>query len=289
MNLSTPYESVMPKRPTLEQRIRKLARRYREQQRREAKAKRHQPVERRTIFWASALGLMVLVQFAVCRVSASAFETANQDYAMGRFAEAARGFEQVIVERGYSAPVLFNLGNAWLKAGQPGRAILNYERALRLSPEAAAIRANLNMARQKAGVAVSEIPFREKVARVSSFDTLAWAIVWATVWLFAVFLASRLLPSFPRVLGRSIAIVAVLGAVVAGAGMLVQWPERNRAVVLETNAPAHIAPAEAAGVVFHLPAGETVNATKSHHGYTLVRLRDGRSGWVKSAAVERVI
>ena len=290
MNFSTTYECVMPKRLTLEQRIRKMARRYRGQQRREAeKAKKNQTVPRRTLFWASAVGLMVMLQCTVCRGSDSTFEAANANYEAGRFAEAAQGFETVIVEHGYSAPVLFNLGNAWMKAGQPGRAILNYERALRLAPDDAAIRANLNLARQKAGVAVNENPFREEVARVSSFDTLAWAIVWATVWLFAVVLASRLLPSFPRGLGRSIAVVAALGIVAAAVGMLAQWPDRNRAVVLEPNAAAHIAPAEAAGVMFNLPAGETVSALKSHNGFTMIRLRDGRSGWVKSAAVERVI
>ncbi|HEX5220014.1 MAG TPA: hypothetical protein VFZ59_10650, partial [Verrucomicrobiae bacterium] len=131
-------------------------------------------------------------------------------------------------------------------------------------------------------------PFREKVARVSSFDTLAWAIVWAAVLLFAVVVTSRLLPAFPRGLARGVVSMAVLGVGVAGAGIAVQWPDRNRAVVLETNVTGHIAPADAAGVLFNLPEGETVRAVKSHNSYTLIRLRDGRSGWVKSSAVERV-
>jgi len=289
MNFSTPYDCAMPKRLTLEQRIRKLARRYRAQQRRQAeKATRDRAPQRRPASWASTVGSVVLVQFAASVAMGSTFETANENYAVGRFADAAHGFEQVIVERGYSAPVLFNLGNAWLKAGETGRAILNYERALRLAPNDAGIRVNLSVARQKAGVAVNENQFREKVARVLSLDTLAWAL-WSSALLFAVVPVSRLLPSFPRMAGRSVAILAVLGLVGATAGMAVQWPERDRAVVLETNTAARVAPAAAAGVSFNLPAGEVVRAAQSHSGYTLIRLRDGRSGWVMSAAVERVI
>jgi len=280
----------MPKRLTLEQRIRKLARRYRAQQRREAeKAPRDRSSQRRIASWAGTIGLVVLVQFAASGAMASTFETANENYAAGRFADAARGFEQVIVERGYSAPVLFNLGNAWLKAGETGRAILNYERALLLAPEDAGIQSNLSRARQKAGVAASQNQFREKVARVLSLDTLAWTSVWSSALLFAVVLVSRLLPAFPRGVGRSVAITAVLGVFVAVAGMAWQWPERNRAVVLDADTAAHIAPASVGDVLFNLPAGEVVRAIKAHNGYTLVRLRDGRSGWVKSAAVERVI
>jgi len=53
--------------------------------------------------------------------------------------------------------------------------------------------------------------------------------------------------------------------------------------------PAHIAPADAAGTVFNLPAGEMVQARESHSGFTLIRTRDGRAGWVKDTSVARVI
>jgi hypothetical protein len=68
-----------------------------------------------------------------------------------------------------------------------------------------------------------------------------------------------------------------------------QWPQRDRAVMLDASTSVRIAPANAAGELFSLPAGEIVQARESHGGYTLIHLRDGRSGWVKDAAVARVI
>jgi len=220
---------------------------------------------------------------------ASTFDTANEAYAAGRYAEAARGFEQVITERGYSAPVLFNLGNAWFKAGQPGRAVLNYERALRFAPGDAAIQTNLRWVRQHIGLAAQDDPFWKKAARVWSLDTLAWTLVWSTAIICAVVLAGRLLPTFPRWLRQGCAGLAMLGAAIAVVGLALAWPARDRAVVLAAKTEARIAPAAAAGELFQLPAGTIVRAGQSHQGYTLIHLRDGRSGWVKSAAVERVI
>src|SRR4029077_19623718 len=46
-----------------------------------------------------------------------------------------------------SGPVYFNLGNAYFRAGNPGRAILNYERARRLMPRDPDLHANLGFAR----------------------------------------------------------------------------------------------------------------------------------------------
>lgn len=290
-----PLPEVSPrKRGSLEQRIRQLIRRYRAQQR--CRTKRGQSATspaHRTVSWTHAsrpvMLLLVLATLIVGRAAAATFESANEDYAAGRYAEAAKGFEQVIAQRGYSAPVLFNLGNAWFQAGQPGRAILNYERALWLAPSDAAIRANLRHARQQAGLAGDENSFWEQVARVLSLDTLAWMLVWSTAIICAVILAGRLLLQFPRRLSRGLLVLALLGACVAGAGLALQWPERDRAVVLTAKAEARIAPAAAAGVLFQMPAGALVRAAQSHAGYTLVHLRDGRSGWVASAAVARVI
>jgi len=39
-------------------------------------------------------------------------------------------------EEGYSAAGLYNLANSYARAGQPGMAVLNYERARLLAPAA---------------------------------------------------------------------------------------------------------------------------------------------------------
>ena len=52
----------------------------------------------------------------------------------------------------YSADGLYNLANSYARAGKPGLAVLNYERAALLAPNDADINANLEYVRAGAGV-----------------------------------------------------------------------------------------------------------------------------------------
>ncbi|MFQ5398349.1 MAG: tetratricopeptide repeat protein [Anaerolineae bacterium] len=74
----------------------------------------------------------------------------NQLYEDGRFAEAAQTYQQLVDGGLRNATLYYNLGNAYFKQGDVGRAILNYERAARLAPRDADVRANLVLARTHA-------------------------------------------------------------------------------------------------------------------------------------------
>jgi len=65
----------------------------------------------------------------------SPFDQANQLYEQGHYGAAAAAFEKMTQTGPVSAAVYFNLGNAWFKAGQLGRAICAYRRAAELTVE----------------------------------------------------------------------------------------------------------------------------------------------------------
>ena len=72
------------------------------------------------------------------------------DEAASLFEQAARKY-QMLVDAGTQNFFLYvNLGNAWLNAGKPGRAIANYRRAQRLRPLDAQVRNNLEWALRRA-------------------------------------------------------------------------------------------------------------------------------------------
>jgi tetratricopeptide (TPR) repeat protein len=62
-------------------------------------------------------------------VSAAAFDSANKLYEEGKFAEAASAYETLAKSGQSSATLCFNLGNAFFKSGQIGRAIAAYRQA----------------------------------------------------------------------------------------------------------------------------------------------------------------
>lgn len=63
-----------------------------------------------------------------------------------QYAVVAAGYEALTDDFGPSPSLLFNSGNAWFQAEEFGRAIANYNRALRLAPRDTGIRENLALA-----------------------------------------------------------------------------------------------------------------------------------------------
>ena len=75
------------------------------------------------------------------------FAKANQEFAQGHFKEAITGYEGLVRAGQWSANIFYDLGNAYFRTGNFGRAILNYERALALDRHHPEATANLQIAR----------------------------------------------------------------------------------------------------------------------------------------------
>ena len=95
-------------------------------------------------------GLVLTTMFliSISSFAQNAFETANTAYADGRYAEAAAGYEALLMEQ-QNATLYYNAGNAYFKQGELAKAILNYERALRLDPGHKDAKFNLEFAQSK--------------------------------------------------------------------------------------------------------------------------------------------
>jgi len=221
--------------------------------------------------------ILTVVALLAAAEARADFDQANAAFAEKRYAEAASGYQAVIRERGYSAPVLFNLANAYYLDGNLGRAILNYERAQLLAPCAADIAGNLNVVRRKAGIP-------EKPAQWLSTDALS-----CLGSLAAVLIASGLV--FQQVTGRGgLAWVVATGVVLLAVmvALLLRHPERDRAIVVAKGVPVYIAPVTVTQPLFTLTEGQPVSIRKINGDFLLVDDGNSRRGWVTPAAVERV-
>lgn len=68
---------------------------------------------------------------------------ADSAYNMGNYKEAISIYEAVAEDYGFSAPLLFNLGNAYVQDGDYGNAMLCYQRAKKLAPSNKQINGNI--------------------------------------------------------------------------------------------------------------------------------------------------
>lgn len=74
---------------------------------------------------------------------------ADSAYTADKYAEAAKIYAQAMKKYGTSATLWYNLGNCHYRLGELGRAVIDYERALRLDPAFQEARDNLELVNTK--------------------------------------------------------------------------------------------------------------------------------------------
>ena len=188
----------------------------------------------------------------------------------------------------YSADGLYNLANAYARAGQPGLAVLNYERAALLAPDDADINANLDFVRAAAHAPAIPRSRFARIVQAASPTLVAWGAVVGVLLAGLGILASRVARRFRWARLGGVLIGAVLMALAISNAMLL-WPRMHDAVVLIDQTPARVAPAPMGDAAFVLPEAETVTVAAEHEDFALIRTRGGRMGWVARANLGAVV
>lgn len=220
--------------------------------------------------------------------SESVFEEANRAYASGDFQKAIDGYEQLVRDGRSHANLFYDLGNAWYRAGDSGKAILNYERALALEPHHPEAQANLRLARDHARALEMQATGLERYAAFATTNTLT--LIAALAFWIAVFCAIALLLRRSR-MRVAIGLCSILVFCVAGAGVyLRERGARGRALAVVTakDAQARVATADTSATVLALPPGSEVNVLSARGDWTYVALPNDQRGWVPAKAVELV-
>jgi len=190
--------------------------------------------------------------------------------------------------RRYSADELYNLANSYARAGKPGLAVLNYERAALLAPQDADIRANLEYVRASARVPVQPLSRVARIAEAASPALAAWLGVVGLALLGVGMVVGRMTFRFRLARACSLLAGCALVALTVSNAML-QWPRMHEAVILVNQTPVRVTPVPMGDTAFVLPEAETVTLTAEHEDFVLVRTRGGRSGWVARANVGAVV
>ena len=200
------------------------------------------------------------------------------------YAAAIQAFERVVSDGAASPPLFYNLGNAYLRAGQPGPAIANYHRALQLDPSMDNARENLVSAVQatRRGLAPPPAPAWEQALffwhNSVSYATVFWLGVgfWALAWLLFAF---RLLRPLPYL--RTGAAICLLVSVACLASAWVKAHPRPIAVAIANVVQVHYGTDKSEPVRFELYEGDRVIADAQRPGWVRVVTADGERGWAQ--------
>lgn len=189
---------------------------------------------------------------------------------------------------GYSAAELYNLANSYARAGKPGMAVLNYERASLLAPNDSDIDANLHYVRSTLGLASEPRSWFDRAFSVAGPTVVAWTGVVGLGLLGLGVLAGRM--TFRH---RSIRLAATgVGIALVGVTVcngIVLWPKLHEGVLIMASTPVRVSPVPMGDALFELPEAETVRMLAEHESFVLVRTRTGRTGWVSRANLAAVV
>ena len=215
---------------------------------------------------------------------------ANQEYAAGDFNAAVNDYEE-LVRSGQDTPNLFyNLGNAYFRKKDFGRAILNYERALALEPHHPEAQANLRIAQDEAR-ALELIPTR--LERAFAFGTRDEYVITsaAAFWLSAFVILAAV---FSRRRRRSLIILSILSMSVFGVSLFAIW-ELGRgknsaalAIVTAQSVDARLATADTANRVLTLPAGSEIKILSQRGDWIYAALPNALRGWLPASSAEQI-
>ena len=234
--------------------------------------------------WRAFLFCLLVLSPAVnAATNDDLFAKANTEFNAGNFKAAITDYGAVVQSGEWSANLFYNLGNAYFRDSDFGRAILNYKRALQLDRNHPEADANLRIARDQTHALELAPSLLEKYwnfASAKSFTILAATLFWGTIIL--LILRRR------KVLWMTVGLLLTAGCALAAYKLGNGTRGLGVAVVVADNAEARVATADSAKSVLALPPGSEVVILQERGDWSYAALPNDQRGWISTKAVEKV-
>ena len=250
--------------------------------------------------YMAVLLLIILPSVASARSDSyvdSLWNAANNAYVEGRWEDAVRDYENISALGLESAALYCNTADAFFKQGNLPKAILYYERALKIDPSYEDARYNLDLSGSMIQDRIDPVPdFILKVWAKDLcwlMDSNAWAVTF--IVLLAMTLAMVLLFLLsPGVAGRRTGFFTGIAFLLLAAAALSfslwqknDYMKTDSAIVMRPVVSVKSSPSsESSQDLFILHEGTKVEILDQVGSWNNIELADGRQGWMRSADME---
>src|SRR6516225_6297042 len=242
-----------------------------------------------TRYIAYAMICLVVTCSAFAQSNAE-FAKANQEYAQGNFKEAIAGYEALVRAGQWNANLFYDLGNAYFRTHDFGRAILNYERALALDQHHPEATANLQIARDESRaleLQPSKLERYLQFATINQYSIAAAVAFWLGIFGIVVAIFARRRSA--ALLSLSILCLFVCAVALWAIHTLDNGSEgRGLAIVTGNDVQARLATADTANSVLALPAGSEIKILSTRGDWMYAALPNSLRGWIQTKHAEPV-
>ncbi|MDD3080163.1 MAG: tetratricopeptide repeat protein [Paludibacter sp.] len=223
---------------------------------------------------------------------------ANALYSKGDYQAAAKAYEEILKTNGVAAELYYNLGNAYYKQNETAKAILNYERALRLKPGYDDAKVNLEMAQLKVIDNVVSPPsffikrWMELLVKdltsnqwlVVSVITFVLSLTLVLIFVFAFSVSFRKISFYGAVVLFGLCIVTMLFSGIRKNQMI----HHNDAIIMSGVVIVKSSPDKSGTDLFQLHEGTKVKVKSTLGTWSEILLGNGNVGWVEDSTIEKI-
>jgi len=225
-------------------------------------------------------------------------QKANDLYQKNLYDKAAEVYESLLNKDYESVSLFYNLGNAYYKQGKIGYAILNYERALKLSPGDEDIIHNLALANVKTYDKIETLPkfflFQWWEGLLALFSFSGWTYIAYAFYILILiaigfyFLSKKIkFQKYSFFLG----VAAIIFFALSVSLLIVKMNKElniKQGIIVEALVNVKLSPDEHSSDAFIIHEGLKVNLEDKFNDWIKVRLQDGKVGWLLSNDVRTI-
>jgi tetratricopeptide (TPR) repeat protein len=226
----------------------------------------------------------------------SIMKTGNELYQNKEFEAAIQSYESILKQGFVSSELYYNLGNSYFRKGNIGKAILFYEKSLKLSPSNEDASYNLKIANSRTVDKIQEIPplFFIKWWNIilSSFTSTGWQTI---IFIFYVlllicialyFLIRNLQIRKYAFIFAFLNIAVLFFAVILFFSSLARESSNDSGVLQHSVVTAKLSPDGQSSDAFVIHEGIKFSIEDKVDNWVKIKLTDGKIGWIPTNSFE---
>jgi tetratricopeptide (TPR) repeat protein len=221
------------------------------------------------------------------------FTDANSAYRQGKYDAAIAGYHKALSAGYESGNLYYNLANSYVKKGELGKAILNYERARLFIPGDSDVRSNYEYALSLANGGSRSFGnrFEQLCSRLFDGMTVDGLVILLSViyiLVLAGFVVNLFLPAAQQFTRPLTVILALLFLFAFVAFQQKAAYISTGAIVINKEANVKFEPLETATTYFKLSEGSNVEIIEKGGSWYKIKRPDGKLGWAKKDNLEQI-
>ena len=254
--------------------------------------------------WYLSKRVLILIVISVFFINVSslgknlndAMQQASEYYRSGEFDKAIKIYEEIRSEGFQGTSLYFNLANSYYRIGKLGQAILNFERALKFSPNDEDVKHNLAFANLSTVDKIQPLPtfflfdWWESILAsltVNGWTYLAYFFFILVMILVVIYFFAKTIFQQKLILFSGLVILSLFLLVISLLFVKVNKEENIiSGVIIEQSITVKTSPDIKSTDAFVIHEGLKVNLEDKLDNWIKIRLADGKVGWIENSAIE---